>query len=202
MSSVATIAATVRDRVGKGAARATRRSGLVPGVIYGDKQSPVAIAIDPRLVWAELNKPGFTTRLFSIDLGSDGNHSCLARDVQFHPVTDRPIHLDFLRVSANSVVHVKVPVHCVGHDKSPGIKVGGVLNIEHHEIEVTCSPSHIPSEYVIDLSGFEIGASVHLAQVALGEGVKPYHLALDATIVTIAPPTVRGDAAAAATTEA
>jgi len=202
MSSVATIAATVRDRVGKGAARATRRSGLVPGVIYGDKQSPVAIAIDPRVIWAELNKPGFTTRLFSIDLDKAGKHSCLARDVQFHPVTDKPIHVDFLRVSADSVVHVKVPVHCVNHDKSPGIKRGGVLNIEHHEIEVTCSPSHIPSEYVIDLAGQEIGASIHLSQITLGEGVKPYHLPQDATIITIAPPTVNRDAAAAETPEA
>ena len=198
MSSVATFTATVREQVGKGAARATRRSGLVPGVIYGDKQSPVAIAIDPRIVWAELNKPGFTTRLFSIDLGDAGKHSCLARDVQFHPVTDRPIHVDFLRVSADSVVHVKVPVHCVNHDKSPGIKLGGVLNIEHHEIEVTCSPSHIPSQYVIDLTGVEIGTSIHLEKIDLGEGVKPYHLPSDATIITLAPPTVSREAAAAA----
>jgi len=198
MSSVASFAATVRERVGKGAARATRRSGLVPGVIYGDKQSPIAIAIDPRVIWSELNKPGFTTRLFSIDLGKDGKHSCLARDVQFHPVTDRPHHVDFLRVSADSVVHVKVPVHCVNHDKSPGIKRGGVLNIEHHEIEVTCSPGHIPAEYVIDLAGFEIGISIHLSQIALGEGVKPYHLAAEATIVTIAPPTVSREATQAA----
>ena len=190
MSSVASFTATVRERVGKGAARATRRSGLVPGVIYGDKQAPIAIAIDPRVIWAELNKPGFTTRLFTIDLGTDGKQSCLARDVQFHPVTDRPIHVDFLRVSADSVVHVNVPVHCVNHDKSPGIKLGGVLNIEHHEIEVTCSPSHIPSEYVIDLAGFEIGASVHLSKIELGQGVKPYHLSADATIITIAAPTV------------
>jgi large subunit ribosomal protein L25 len=199
MSNVATFAATVREQVGKGAARATRRSGLVPGVIYGDKQAPVAIAIDPRIIWSELNKPGFKTRLFSIDLDNAGNHKCLARDVQFHPVTDRPIHVDFLRVSKDSVVHVKVPVHCINHDRSPGIKRGGVLNIEHHEIEVTCSPDHIPSEYVIDLSGYEIGASLHLSHVVLGEGVQAYHLAAEATIVTIAPPTVgRGDAAAAA----
>ena len=197
MSSVASFTATVREQVGKGAARATRRSGLVPGVIYGDKQNPVAIAIDPRIIWAELNKPGFTTRLFSIEVEGAGKHSCLARDVQFHPVTDRPIHVDFLRVSADSVVHVKVPVHCVNHDKSPGIKLGGVLNIEHHEIEVTCSPSHIPSEYVIDLTGLEIGASVHLNKIVLGEGVKPYHLPADATIITLAPPTVRAEAAAA-----
>ena len=190
MSSVATITATVRERVGKGAARATRRSGLVPGVIYGGKQAPVAIAIDPRIVWAELNKPGFTTRLFTIDLGAEGKHSCLARDVQFHPVADRPIHLDFLRVDENSVVHVKVPVHCINHEKSPGIKLGGVLNIEHHEIEVTCTPSHIPSEYVIDLAGLEIGTSIHLSKIDLGPDVKAHHLAAEATIITIAPPTV------------
>ena len=196
--SVTSIAATVRDRAGKGAARATRRSGLVPGVIYGAKQSPVTIAIDPRLIWAELKKPGFTTRLFNVELGAAGTHRCLARDVQFHPVTDQPIHVDFMRVSADQVVHVKVPVHCINHDKAPGIKKGGVLNIEHHEIEVTCSPEHIPSEVTVDLSGFEINHSVHLKDLNLGEGVVPYHLSLEATIISIAPPTVgRADAAAA-----
>lgn len=202
MSSVTTLTATVRDRVGKGAARATRRSGLVPGVIYGAKQAPVAFSIDPRPVWVELRKPGFHTRLFDIDLGVGGKHRVVARDVQFHPVTDQPIHLDFLRVSADSLLHVKVPVHCVNHDKSPGIKKGGVLNIEHHEIEVTCTPDHIPADYTIDLSGFEVGASVHLKDIALGAGVVPYHLSLDATIVTIAPPTVARGEAAAATPEA
>lgn len=194
MTQVTAIAAELRDRAGKGAARATRRAGKVPGVIYGAKKDPVLIALDPRVLWAELHKPGFTTRLFDVNIGS-GTERCLARDVAFHPVTDQPIHVDFMRVSADAIVHVKVPVHCVNHDKAPGIKRGGVLNVEHHEIEVTCSPDVIPKEVVVDLAGMDIGTSVHLSQLALPAGVKPYHLAADATIVTLAPPTVaRGGA--------
>lgn len=198
MTDIAAIVAEMRDRAGKGAARATRREGKVPGVIYGAKLPAICIAFDPRILWAELNKPGFTTRLFDIDLGTGGKHRCLARDIQFHPVTDQPMHADFMRVSADAVVHVKVPVHCINQDKSPGIKRGGVLNIEHHEILVSCAPDVIPHGIDIDLAGMEIGASVHVGQLALPAGVKPYHLADDATVVTIAPPTVgRGEAAGA-----
>ncbi len=195
MSDITAIAAELRDRAGKGAARSTRRAGKVPGVIYGAKQASVLIALDPRVLWAELNKPGFTTRLFDFDLGAAGKHRCLARDVAFHPVTDQPLHVDFMRVSADAVVHVKLPVHCINHDQSPGIKRGGVLNIEHHEIEVTCAPDVIPHEVTVDLAGLDIGASVHLSHLPLPEGVKPYHLAGDATIISIAPPTVARGAA-------
>ncbi len=199
MSAVTTIAAEIRDRAGKGAARATRRSGKVPGVVYGAKQAPICIALDPRVLWAELNRPGFSTRLFDINLGSGGTERCLARDVQFHPVSDQPLHVDFMRVAADTVLHVKVPVHCINADKAPGIKRGGVLNIEHHEIEVTCLADAIPPEFVIDLTGLDIGASVHVSALALPEGVKPYHLTGDATVATIAPPTVsRGEAEASA----
>ncbi len=190
MSDITAIAAELRDRAGKGAARATRRTGKVPGVIYGAKQAPVCIALDPRVLWVELSKPGFTTRLFDIDLGTGGTQRCLARDVQFHPVKDQPIHVDFMRVSADAIVHVKVPVHTANADKAPGIKRGGVLNIEHHEIEVICAPDVIPHEIVVDLTGMDIGHSVHVGQLALPEGVKPYHLSPEATVVTIAPPTV------------
>ena len=202
MSEITAIAAELRDRAGKGAARATRQAGKVPGVIYGAKQAPVCIALDPRALWAELNKPGFTTRLFDIDLGAQGKERCLARDVQYHPVKDIPLHVDFMRFAADAVVHVKVPVHTVNADKAPGIKRGGVLNIEHHEIEVACSPDVIPHEVVVDLTGMDIGHSVHVGQLALPAGVKPYHLAADATVISIAPPTVarvagEGEAAAA-----
>jgi large subunit ribosomal protein L25 len=190
MTDITAIAAEVRDRAGKGAARATRREGKVPGVIYGAKQDPICIAMTPRALWIELHKGGFTTKLFEVDLGAGGKHTCLARDVQFHPVTDQPLHVDFMRVDADHVVHVKIPVHCINQDKSPGIKRGGVLNIEHHEIEVTCSPHIIPKEIRIDLTGQEIGHAVHVGDLALPLGVKPYHLAATATVITIAPPTV------------
>lgn len=200
MTDISAIVAELRDRAGKGAARATRREGKVPGVIYGAKQDAICIAIDPRVIWAELHKGHFTTRLFDVDLGAAGKHRCLARDVQFHPVTDQPLHVDFMRVSADHVVHVKVPVHVINHDKAPGVKRGGVVNIELHEIEVTCSPDAIPEEVTIDLSGMDIGASIHVNQLGLPAGVKPYHVGVEQTVVTIAPPTVqRADAEAGAT---
>ncbi|HSV28272.1 MAG TPA: 50S ribosomal protein L25/general stress protein Ctc [Candidatus Omnitrophota bacterium] len=199
MTEVSAIVAELRDRAGKGAARATRREGKVPAVIYGAKQDPVCIALDPRAVWAELNKGGFTTRLFDVDLGKGGKHRCLARDVQFHPVTDQPMHVDFMRVSADHVVHVKVPVHVINQDKAPGVKRGGVVNIELHEVEVTCSPDLIPKELVVDLAGLDIGAAIHVNQLGLPKGVKPYHVGEEQTVVTIAPPTVRAETEAAAT---
>lgn len=190
MTEVTAISASTRDRAGKGAARATRRSGLVPGVIYGAKLPPVCIALDPRLVWSEINKPGFMTKLFDIDLGAGGKHRCLPRDVQLHPVTDKPVHVDFVRVSADQRLHVAVPVHFANHDKSPGLKKGGVLNVEHHTIQVTCSADHIPHEVVIDLTGKEIGNAVHVGDLSFPEGVTPYHLDAGETVATIAPPTV------------
>ncbi|MGE5516239.1 MAG: 50S ribosomal protein L25/general stress protein Ctc [Bacteroidota bacterium] len=191
MTEISAIVAELRDRAGKGAARATRREGKVPGVIYGSKQAPVTIALDPRVIWAELKKPGFKTRLFDIDLGNGSKERCLARDIQFHPVNDQPQHIDFLRVSADAVVHVKVPVHVANADKSPGVKRGGVVTIELHEIEVTCAPDLIPAEIVIDLAGLDIGGSVHVKDLKLPAGVTPYHVAAQGTVVAVAAPTVQ-----------
>lgn len=190
MTKVTAIVAEMRDRAGKGAARATRREGKVPGVIYGAKQAPVCIALDPRVLWAELHKPGFTTKLYDVDCGKDGKHRCLARDVQFHPVTDQPMHVDFMRVSADHAVHVKVPVHVVNEAKAPGVKRGGVVTIELHEVEVACPPDIIPAEIVIDLDGMDIGDTIHVSDLKLPEGVKPYHATAGQTVVTIAAPTV------------
>lgn len=190
MTEISAIVAELRDRAGKGAARATRREGKVPGVIYGDKKAPVCIALDPRVLWAELKKAGFTTKLFDIDLGKGGKERCLARDVQFHPVTSQPVHVDFMRVSADHAIHVKVPVHAVNADKAPGVKRGGVVTLDLHEIEVTCSPDVIPASVDIDLTGADIGFSVHVGELKLPAGVKPYHVGSTQTVVTIAPPTV------------
>ncbi|MBI2239648.1 MAG: 50S ribosomal protein L25/general stress protein Ctc [Magnetospirillum gryphiswaldense] len=197
MTEISAIVAELRDRAGKGAARSTRREGKVPGVIYGGKQDPICIAIDPRVIWAELHKPGFKTRLFDVDLGSAGKHRCLARDVQFHPVTDQPQHIDLMRVSADAVVHVKVPVHVVNADKAPGIKAGGVVSLEMHEVEVTCAPNLIPAEIVIDLTGKDVGFAVHVDELGLSAGVTPYHVGAKAAVLTIVPPTVKGGEAEA-----
>ena len=190
MSNAITIVAELRDRSGKGAARATRRAGLVPGVIYGEKQAALCIQLDPRILWAQISKSGFFTELFDVDLGKDGKHRCLARDLQMHPVTDQPIHVDFMRVSADHFIHVKVPVHFTNDIKSPGIKKGGVVNVELHEIDVTCNPEAIPHEFVIDLAGVEIGHSFHLRDIVLPPGVTLHHMSPDATVASIAAPTV------------
>lgn len=191
MTEISAIAAELRNRAGKGAARATRREGKVPGVIYGSGKEPTCIALDPRVIWAELHKPGFKTRLFDIDLGNGVTERCLARDIQFHVVTDQPQHIDFLRVSADHVVHVKVPVHVVNADKAPGVKRGGVVTIELHEVEVTCAPDLIPSEILVDLTGADIGFAVHVKELNLPAGVTPYHVSAQGTVVAIAPPTVQ-----------
>ena len=164
--------------------------------------------MDPRVLRAQMVKSGFFTQLFDVDLGAAGRERVLARDVQLHPVSDQPIHVDFVRVSADHAVHVKVPVHFANDTKSPGLKKGGVLTVvrndvelnvltvELHEIEVVCSPDVIPHEVVVDLSGLEIGQSVHVRDLSLPAGVKPYHVAADVTVATVAAPTVSRDASA------
>ncbi|HIJ37595.1 MAG TPA: 50S ribosomal protein L25/general stress protein Ctc [Rhodospirillaceae bacterium] len=203
MSEVTTIDVAARDRAGKGAARAIRRQGLVPGVIYGNKQPPVAISVNPRRLWAEMNRPGFLTRLFSLSVNGKAEQ-VLCRDVQRHPVSDQPVHVDFLRVSAESKVHVHVPVHFINQEKSPGLKRGGVLNVVLHELEVIASVDSIPSALTVDLTGLEIGTSIHLSSLALPANVTAVVHEKNPTVATIAAPTVAqaADATAAAGPEA
>lgn len=190
MSEVSAIAAEPRDRAGKGAARATRRAGKVPGVIYGDKKAPVMIAVDPRVLLTEMRRSGFFTRLFDVSVGKDA-HRVMARDVQVHPVTDLPLHVDFLRVGKDSKLHVAVPVVFINETKSPGLKKGGVLNVVRHDIDIVCTAEHLPKSLVVDLSGLDIGASIHISHIALPEGVVPTIADRDFTVATIAAPTVQ-----------
>lgn len=190
MSELSNLPATSRDRAGKGAARATRRNGFVPGVIYGGKQAPTLIAIAPKYLIAEMRKPGFKARLFDIAVEGGATERALAKDVQLHPVTDMPVHVDFLRVGKDTVLHVNVPVHFVNHEKSPGLKRGGVLNIVRHDVEMVCSPDNIPPTLDIDLTGLDIGDTVHISAVKLPAGVKPAITDRDFTVASIAPPTV------------
>src|ERR1700761_1503829 len=200
MSEVTTLSAESRDRAGKGGARATRRDGFVPGVIYGAKQAPVSIAVSPRDLWVQMNTPGLRSRLFDIVVGGK-TERVLCRDIQKHKVSGQPLHVDFLRVSGDAKVHVKVSVHFTNQDKSPGLKKGGVLNIVAHELEIIAPGDAIPSELVVDLSGLEIGTSIHLSALSLPKGVSVVTHEKDATIATIAAPTVSlaADAAAAET---
>ncbi|MDH5187708.1 MAG: 50S ribosomal protein L25/general stress protein Ctc [Rhodospirillaceae bacterium] len=189
MADISTIRAEVRERAGKGAARATRRSGRVPAVIYGDKKDPVTISIDPNELNKYVKRGGFFSHAYSIELGSE-KYTVVPRDVQLHPVTDRPIHLDFLRVNKDSRISVEVPIHFTNHEDSPGIKLGGVLNIVRHELELRVSPLAMPEFIEIDLTGKEIGDSIHISHVTLPEGTRPTITDRDFTIATVAAPTV------------
>ena len=182
-----TLTAQKRERVGKGAARTTRRAGLVPGVIYGDKKAPVTIALDPRDLIAELQKPGFAAHVYEIDVAGD-KHRVVPRDVQFHPVTDLPIHADFMRISAKSVIHADVGVEFINEEESPGLKRGGVLNIVRHSIELIGQPDKFPDSLEIDLTGLEINDSVHMSAIKLPKGLEPAITDRDFTIATVVAP--------------
>lgn len=196
-----TLTATKRERAGKGAARAVRNQGLVPGVIYGDKQPPVLFSIDPRQLLAQMARPGFWTHQFEIDV--DGQTTLtMCQDIQVHPVSDRPIHVDFLRITADSTVEVDVPVKFVNEDRAPGLKRGGVLNVVRHEVVLVCKADAIPESLVADLTGLDVGDSLHISAIKLPEGVKPT-IDRDFTVATIvAPSGLKAEEAAAADAEA
>jgi len=187
MSDISTLPVQGRDRAGKGAARAVRREGLVPGVIYGDKKEPVLIKMDARPLWAALNKGGFYARQYNLDMDGEA-FRVMAQAVQFHPVTDAIMHVDFLRVSATSRVTAEVPVHFLNEGRCPGIKKGGVLNIVRHDIELVGTPDAMPSHLDVDLSGFDVGESIHVSAVAMPDGVHPTITDRDFTIATVTAP--------------
>jgi large subunit ribosomal protein L25 len=187
MSQTIELNAVVRERGGKGAARAVRRQGLVPGVIYGDKKEPETIAIDRRELVRLLNFGNFMTTLCSIDV--DGAKTrVLARDVQFDPVKDFPIHVDFLRLGKDARIAVDIRVHFLNEEASPGIKRGGVLNVVRHEVELICPADAIPDFIEADLTGYNIGDSLHISAITLPEGVTPAITDRDFTVATVAAP--------------
>ncbi len=189
MADIQTIAAASRERGGKGTARAARRAGKVPAVIYGNNEEPILITVDRIKLEQEINKSGFLIRLLDVEI-DDKTHRVLPRDTQFHPVTDRPIHVDFLRYSAERKLTVEVPVRFLNEDDSPGLKTGGVINVVRHAIEVACVADSIPESFEIDLAGLEIGDSIHASALILSEGVELTITDRDFTIATIAAPTV------------
>jgi len=198
MPEITTLNAQPRARAGKGAARAMRRAGLVPGIIYGDNQEPVMISLEPRELSRVLANRGFFATL--IDVKVDGTvHRTLPRDVQFHTATDAPMHVDFMRVGGHSRVTVTVPVVFVNPEMSPGIRRGGILNIVRHGIELSCPVDNIPDQLVVELNGLEIGDSIHISRVIVPEGCHPTIAERDFTIASIAASSaVREEAAAAA----
>jgi large subunit ribosomal protein L25 len=190
MSDVASLEAEAREQAGKGAARALRRSGRVPAVIYGDKKDPLKISIDSQTLKLELSQSGFYLRLYDIKV--DGKtEQVLPRDVQRHPVTSVPMHVDFLRIRAGTTIAVNVGVEFINEEESPGLKRGGVLNVVRYEIELVCPAMAIPESIVIDLTGLDIGDGVHISSVKLPPDVEPVISDRDFTIATIAAPTVQ-----------
>jgi large subunit ribosomal protein L25 len=187
MGATYELAATLRDKVGKGAARAVRRSGQVPAVIYGGKQDPVSISLNDREIYYKIHGGGFFTTVAILTVGSD-KVRVIPRDYQLDPVSDRPVHVDFLRVSEGQRITVEVPVQFLNESTAPGIKRGGVLNVVRHRIEVTCPVDAIPEKIVADLAGLDINDSLHISHVPLPEGVKPTITDRDFTVATIAAP--------------
>jgi large subunit ribosomal protein L25 len=197
MAGIRTLAATVREGTGKGAARRVRREGRIPGVIYGGGDPPEPVALDYR----ELNKliyaGHFLTTIFEIDL--DGaKQRVIPRDYQLDPVRDRPLHVDFLRLKPGTSLRVEVPVHFLNQDICPGLKRGGSLNVVRHAIEMRVPADAIPEAVTIDLASLQINDSVHITEISLPEGCKPTQRERDFTIVTIVPPLVAGEETSAA----
>ena len=196
MSEQLTLSAETRERAGKGASRAMRREGRVPAVIYGQKQDPVQIHVEEKALVKALSNGHFMNTVVMIDVGGAPTRT-LPKDVQFHPVSDRPLHVDFLRISEHATVTVAVQIRFTGEENSRGLKRGGILNTVRHELELTCDASEIPDEIVIDLAGLDIGDSLHISAVTLPQGAESAITDRDFTIATIvAPSSLKSEGAA------
>jgi large subunit ribosomal protein L25 len=183
MAEAIELKAWARGRSGKGGARAERREGRVPGTLYGDKQNPQTISVDYRAINLQLHTGHFQSTIFVLDVEGKKTR-VIPRAVQLDPVRDFPIHVDFLRLGKDALVTVDVPVRFLNEAASPGLKRGGVLNIVRHDIPVRCPADTIPDHFDIDLTGLEIGDSVHISAVKLPEGVRPT-ITRDFTVATI-----------------
>lgn len=186
MANMIEIKAAKREKAGKGASRAVRRTGFVPTVIYGDKKAPVLCSIEEKNLITLLNKSGFWTHQFEINVDGE-KFRTVCQDVQFHPVSDRPLHVDFLRISKNAKLVMDIPLHFANEEMAPGIKDGGVLNVVHRSLEVSCSPDSIPEHLELDLSNLAMGEGLTTKDIVLPEGVKLVDDE-EITVVTIAEP--------------
>jgi len=187
MSDITVISANQRDRVGKGSARAARRAGMVPAVIYGNKQPALGIELEARVIRKIIHEPGIFSRLLKISVGGE-EITVLTRDIQFHPVSDEALHFDFLRVSEKSTISVAIGVEFINDDKCPGLRIGGNLNVVRHEVELNCPANNIPEKIVVDLEGIKVGDSIHISAIELPEGVTPTITDRDFTVATLQSP--------------
>jgi large subunit ribosomal protein L25 len=187
MSDTLTLPAETRDRAGKGASRALRREGRVPAVVYGGNEEPLTVHVEEKELRRQLGTGHFFNSIVEIEVGGNKLRT-LPKDVAFHPVTDRPLHADFLRLSKDSKVHVNVPVVFANEEASPGLKKGGVLNIVHHSLDLICDANRIPDEITIDVTGLDIGDSIHIGSIKLPAGTEDGSHEQDLTIATIVAP--------------
>ena len=187
MSDQLTLSAETRDRAGKGASRHLRRQGRVPAVIYGNNEAPATVHLEEKALMKALHTGHFMNSVVMVTVDGAAVRT-LPKDVAFHPVTDRAIHVDFLRISEHAKVTVDVPVHFINELASPGIKRGAVLNIVRHELELICDAAEIPDEITIDLTGYDVGDSIHISAVTLPKGVASAIEDRDFTIATIVAP--------------
>lgn len=197
MANVTTIEAEGRERAGKGAARATRRAGMVPAVIYGAKETPTICQLDPRVIMRELHRGGWRSRPYDVTVGGTAVRA-LMREVQFHPVSDRPIHVDFQRLAPGERIRMAVALHFQGEGVSPGIKRGGLLNVVRHTVEVLADPDKLPEYFTVDISQLDINDTIHWSDLQGTDGVQPVGTIEGVTLASITPPTVAVEAAPAA----
>lgn len=195
MTETTVLEASSRAKAGKGAARATRRAGLVPAVIYGAHKTPALVALDPRLIVREMQKGGWRSRIYEVRAGGAPERA-LIREIQLHPVSDKPLHVDFHRIAAGEKVRVSVRIEFAGAEDSLGLKKGGVLNVVHHTMEVTVDPDRIPEHVVGDVSGLDVGDVVRWADLKGTQDLALLNDETDVVVATIAQPTIETEAEA------
>ncbi|TRD09899.1 50S ribosomal protein L25/general stress protein Ctc [Erythrobacter insulae] len=187
MSDALTLPAETRERAGKGASRALRREGRIPAVIYGGNEEPLTIHVEEKELVKQLGTGHFMNSIVQVELDGKKVRS-IPKDVALHPVTDRPLHADFLRLSKDSKIEVQIPVVFINEEASPGLKKGGVLNVVRHELDLVCKSESIPDEIEIDVTGKEVGDSIHISEVKLPEGSESAITDRDFTIATLVAP--------------
>ena len=189
MSKETILDAEIRPSAGKSSVKKVISAGKIPSVIYGLGENPINISLDKILVQKEINAGGFLTRIFSLNIDGKKNLA-IPREVQFHPLSDQPIHVDFLRLAPDSKITLDIPTRFINEESSPGLKRGGVLNVNRRTIQLSCPASNIPEEIVFDLNGLEIGDTIRISSVTLPDGVVPLITDRDFTVASVAAPTV------------
>ena len=189
MSKETSIDAEIRSGAGKSSVKKVISAGKIPSVIYGLGEDPINISLDKILVQKEINAGGFLTRIFSLNIDGKKNLA-IPREVQFHPLSDQPIHVDFLRLAPDSKITLDIPTRFINEETSPGLKRGGVLNVNRRTVQLSCPANNIPEEIIFDLDGLEIGDTIRISSITLPDGVVPLITDRDFTVASVAAPTV------------